>query len=57
MFYQGESLTLDCQPRLLIDDFVILKQVIVDSLGITILADYMSFKEVTSGQLINILSA
>jgi LysR family transcriptional regulator AphB len=41
---QGESLTLDCQPRLL-----------VDGLGIAVLPDYMSRKEVAAGQLINIL--
>jgi DNA-binding transcriptional LysR family regulator len=52
---QGESLTLDCQPRLLVDDFVMLKQAIVDGLGIAVLPDYMSRKEVASGQLVNIL--
>jgi DNA-binding transcriptional LysR family regulator len=52
---QGESLTLDCQLRLLVDDFVMLKQAIVDGLGIAVLPDYMSRKEVASGQLVNIL--
>ena len=52
---QGELFTLDCQPRLLVDDFVMLKQAIVDGLGIAVLPDYMSRKEVASGQLVNIL--
>jgi len=52
---QAESFTLDCQPRLLVDDFVMLKQAIVDGLGIAVLPDYMSRKEVASGQLVNIL--
>jgi LysR family transcriptional regulator AphB len=52
---QGESFTLDCQPRLLVDDFVMLKQAIVDGLGIAVLPDYMSRNEVASGQLVNIL--
>jgi len=52
---QGESFTLDCQPRLLVDDFVMLKQAIVDGLGIAVLPDYMSRKEIDSAELINIL--
>jgi LysR family transcriptional regulator AphB len=52
---QGEAFTLDCQPRLLVDDFVMLKQALVDGLGIAVLPDYMSRKEVASGQLVNIL--
>ncbi len=52
---QGESFILDCQPRLLVDDFVMLKQAIVDGLGIAVLPDYMSRKEVAAGQLVNIL--
>jgi len=47
--------TLDCQPRLLVDDFSMLKQAIVDGLGIAALPDYMCRQEVTSGQLVNIL--
>jgi LysR family transcriptional regulator AphB len=52
---QGGTFTLDRQPRLLVDDFVMLKQAIVDGLGIAVLPDYMSRKEVASGQLVNIL--
>ena len=52
---QGESFSLDCRPRLLVDDFVMLKQAIVDGLGIAVLPDYMSRQEVASGTLVNIL--
>ncbi|KGJ96200.1 LysR family transcriptional regulator [Colwellia psychrerythraea] len=52
---QGLSFTLDCQPRLLVDDFVMLKQAIVDGLGIAVLPDYMSRGEVAAGKLIKIL--
>lgn len=50
-----EEFTLDCQPRLLVDDFSVLKQAIVDGLGIAALPDYMCRQEVTSGQLVNIM--
>lgn len=50
-----EEFTVDCQPRLLVDDFSMLKQAIVDGLGIAALPDYMCRQEVTSGQLVNIL--
>ncbi|WP_019025876.1 LysR family transcriptional regulator [Colwellia piezophila] len=52
---QGESFTLACQPRLLVDDFAMLKQAIVDGLGIAVLPDYMSKREVGAGELVNIL--
>lgn len=52
---QGESFSLNCQPRLLVDDFVMLKQAIVDGLGIAVLPEYMSRQEVASGKLVNIL--
>jgi LysR family transcriptional regulator AphB len=51
----GESFELDCQPRLLVDDFVMLKQAIVDGLGIAVLPEYMSNKEVATGALVKIL--
>jgi len=51
----GESVNLDCKPRLLVDDFVMLKQAIVDGLGIAVLPDYMSNEEVTTGKLVQIL--
>ena len=52
---QGESFSLDCRPRLLVDDFAMLKQAIVDGLGIAVLPDYMSRQEVAAGTLVNIL--
>ena len=51
----GDLFSLDCQPRLLVDDFVMLKQAIVDGLGIAVLPDYMSREEVASGKLVKIL--
>jgi len=52
---QGESFTTNCKPRLLVDDFVILKQAIIDGLGIAVLPEYMSRAAVSSGKLVNIL--
>jgi LysR family transcriptional regulator AphB len=53
--HSEHDFTLDCQPRLLVDDFAILKQGIVDGLGIGLLPDYMTLQEVASGELVNIL--
>lgn len=52
---QGESYTLNSKPRLLADDFSIIKQSTVDGLGIAVLPSYMSQQEVASGKLVNIL--
>jgi len=52
----GEQFTLDRQPRLLVDDFVMLKQGIIDGLGIAVLPEYMAENEVATGELVNILS-
>jgi LysR family transcriptional regulator AphB len=52
---QGESYILNCKPRLLADDFSIIKQSIVDGLGIAIMPSYMNQQEVASGKLVNIL--
>jgi len=51
----NETFTLNCQPRLIVDDFSILKQSIVDGLGIAILPDYMARDEVNAGDLVNIM--
>ncbi len=51
----NEEYTLDCQPRLMVDDFVMLKQAIVDGLGIAVLPEYMSRQELANGSLVNIL--
>ena len=52
---QGEDYSLNCQPRLLVDDFAILKQSLIDGLGIAILPDYMSQEDEIAGRLVNIL--
>ena len=51
----NENFTLNCQPRLLVDDFAILKQSIIDGLGIAVLPDYMAKKEIVEGTLVNVL--
>ncbi len=51
----SEGITVTCQPRLLVDDFSILKQSIVDGVGIAVLPDYMCRQEVAAGHLVNIL--
>lgn len=52
---ENEKYIINCKPRLLVDDFAMLKQALVDGLGIAILPEYMSKEAVTAGQLINIL--
>jgi len=52
---QGALFLVDCQPRLLVDDFVMLKQAIIDGLGIGVLPEYMVKNEIATGQLVNIL--
>ncbi|MCJ8270590.1 MAG: LysR substrate-binding domain-containing protein, partial [Psychrosphaera sp.] len=47
--------TLNCKPRLLVDDFAVLKQSIVDGLGIAVLPEYMGTEEVSSGKLVKLL--
>lgn len=52
---QGESFTINCKPRLLVDDFAILKQSLIDGLGIAVLPEYMSHEAVSTGILVNVL--
>ena len=52
---QGERYTTNGKPRLLVDDFAILTQSIIDGLGIAVLPDYMSHEAVSTGKLVNIL--
>ena len=47
--------TLSTQPRLLVDDFAILKQTLLDGIGITAMPDYMCKNELALGKLIQIL--
>jgi len=51
----NKSFTVDCTPRLLVDDFTILKQAILDGIGIGVLPEYMVKKEISSGEITQIL--
>jgi DNA-binding transcriptional LysR family regulator len=46
---------VNCKPRLLVDDFAVLKQSIVDGLGVAVLPEYMGREEISSGKLVKIL--
>ena len=50
-----EDFTINCKPRLLVDDFAVLKQSLIDGVGIAVLPTYMCRDEVSSNQLVNIL--
>ncbi|OUR60908.1 LysR family transcriptional regulator [Colwellia sp. 39_35_sub15_T18] len=52
---QNEQVKIQGKPRLLVDDFVMLKQAIVDGLGIAVLPEYMAHNEIRAGGLVNIL--
>lgn len=52
---QGNTASIDCKPRLLLDDFAMLKQSLVDGLGIGVLPDYMSMEHTKLGELMNVL--
>jgi len=43
-------------PKLLIDDFMILKQMVIEGLGVAIIPDYMCQQELSDGRLIQILA-
>lgn len=43
------------KPKLSVDDFSIIKQSVMDGLGISVLPDYMCKKELASGELIKVL--
>ncbi|TMP40587.1 LysR family transcriptional regulator [Pseudoalteromonas citrea] len=51
----GQSFTLLNKPRLLVDDFALLKQSMLDGLGIAVLPEYMCTKEIKTGTLAQIL--
>jgi LysR family transcriptional regulator AphB len=42
-------------PRMLVDDFLILKQMIIEDLGVAIIPDYMCEQELACGKLIQVL--
>jgi len=43
------------KEKMLIDDFSILKQMVIEAVGVAIIPDYMCQQEVRKGKLINIL--
>ena len=51
----GQSFTLLNKPRLLVDDFALLKQSMLDGLGIAVLPEYMCTTEIKAGTLAQIL--
>lgn len=51
----GGVYLLNCKPRLLVDDFSILQQSLIDGLGVAVLPDYMSKEAIESKKLVNIL--
>jgi LysR family transcriptional regulator AphB len=46
---------LSIKPRVLVDDFLILKQMIIEDLGVAIIPDYMCEHEVANGELVQVL--
>ncbi|WP_286262855.1 LysR family transcriptional regulator [Thalassotalea atypica] len=52
----GEHYSIQCRPRLFVDDFSILKQSIIDGLGIAVLPEYMAKAELASGKLVRVLA-
>ncbi len=46
---------LKVTPRMLVDDFLILKQMIIEGLGVAIIPDYMCEHEVAKGELVQVL--
>lgn len=42
-------------PKLLVDDFLILKQMVIEGLGVAIIPDYMCQKDLANGTLIQVL--
>jgi len=48
---------LQLVPKMLIDDFSILKQMVVDGVGLAIIPDYMCQQELARGELVEVLPA
>ncbi len=46
---------LSVKPRMLVDDFLILKQMIIEGLGVAVIPDYMCETEVANGSLVQVL--
>lgn len=47
--------TIHINPRLLVNDFSIVKQAVIDGEGIAVLPEYMCLEEINNGELVNIL--
>jgi LysR family transcriptional regulator AphB len=47
---------LKVKPRMLVDDFLILKQMAIEGLGVAIIPDYMCEHEVADGDLVQVLA-
>lgn len=50
-----EEQTFKLSPRLVVDDFSIVKQATIDGQGISVLPSYMCDEEISNGELINVL--
>lgn len=46
---------LKVKPRVLVDDFLILKQMVIEGLGVAIIPEYMCEHEVAEGKLVQVL--
>jgi DNA-binding transcriptional LysR family regulator len=55
LFSAEKEHVLSANPRLLVDDYAILKQSVLDGLGVAVLPDYMCRSEVESGVLVEVL--
>jgi LysR family transcriptional regulator AphB len=53
--YGKKTKIINKAPKLLIDDFSIIKQAAIDGVGVAVIPDYMCTKEIKSKKLINIL--
>ena len=55
LFSEKVEHVLTASPRLLVDDYAILKQSVLDGLGVAVLPDYMCTNELQSGALVEVL--
>jgi len=46
---------IQVKPKLLVDDFLILKQMVIEGLGVAIIPDYMCQQDLATGKLIQVL--
>lgn len=55
LFSANKNYTLSTKPRYLVDDFLMLKQSLLDELGVAVMPEYMCKEAVARGELINIM--